>query len=259
MNIKEIKVSVITPTYNCERFVSDTLKSILNQTHPNLEVLVVDDCSTDGTVDIVKSFKDSRIRLFQNNNNYGSAFSRNLALRESTGEYIAFLDGDDIWDVNKLEHQLKFMVENNHLFSCTEYYVIDEDGASTGKYLSAPQKITHRKFLKMDYAGCLTVMYKKSIASDLQIPDNILKRNDYALWLKVSEKEPCYLLKEKLAFYRKRNTSISSGKKTKLLIYHKKMFSSLYAFSRTKSSFFAYRNAFFYFWKIIFYQRKCKK
>ncbi len=259
MNLENIKVSVITPTFNDEKFIARTIESILNQTHANLELLIVDDCSTDNTIKIIKEYNDHRIRLFVNDKNSGAAFSRNKAIREATGDYIAFLDGDDFWDVTKIESQLSFMVENNYLFSCTEYYIIDESNNKNGKYVTGPKIISHKKFLKMDYIGCLTSMYKRQIYPDLQIPNDIYKRNDYALWLKLSERTPCHYLYKKLAFYRKRSQgSISSGSKTKLVSYHKDLFQKLYGFSLVKAWFFALRNAIYFLLKKISYVKKDK-
>ena len=116
-------VSVITPAFNSGRFVAETISSVLSQTYQNWELIIVDDGSTDETVKIVKSFqeKDNRIQLFENESNKGSAFSRNLALRNAKGKWIAFLDSDDVWHPEKLEKQIKFMTENNCLFSYTNY------------------------------------------------------------------------------------------------------------------------------------------
>ena len=254
--LSNIKVSVITPTYNDEKYITQPLDSILNQTHKNLELLIVDDCSTDKTVDIIKTYNDSRIRLYQNKKNSGAAFSRNKALKEASGDYIAFLDGDDVWDLTKIEKQLTFMIVNDFGFSCTFYYVVDENNKKTGKYISGPKSISHKDFMKMDYAGCLTVMYKRTIYPTLQIPNDIYKRNDYALWLKISEKSPCYCLSECLAYYKKRTSgSISSGSKFKLIKYHKELFEKLYGFSSLKSWLLAVRNAFYFFCKKIKYEK----
>ena len=131
-------VSVITPAFNSGRFVSETINSVLSQTYQNWELIIVDDGSTDETVKIVKSFqeKDNRIKLFENESNKGSAFSRNLALRNAKGKWIAFLDSDDVWHPEKLEKQIKFMTENNCLFSYTNYSEIDEDSDETGVLLT---------------------------------------------------------------------------------------------------------------------------
>ena len=256
MDLSNIKVSVITPTYNSEKFIKETLESIINQTHKNLEVLVVDDCSKDNTIEIVKSFNDSRIKLFQNEKNSGAAYSRNKALSEATGDYIAFLDGDDLWYKDKLEKQLTFMLDNNYVFCYTKYELIDENSNRLGIIYTGPKKVTHRKFLRIDYVGTSTVMYKREIYPDLCIPNDIYKRNDDALWLLLSKKSSCFLFPVLLSRYRKSNNSISSGNKTKLFKYHVLLYKKLYGFSTTKSYFFAFRNVLFYFLKQIRYKSK---
>lgn len=241
----KIKVSIVTPTYNGERFIGDTIRSVLNQTYKNFELIIVDDCSADDTQNIIESFSDKRIRYFRNDKNQGGAYCRNFAISKAKGDYIAFLDGDDLWHKEKLERQLQFMLENNVYFSCTDYELIDEKGQKLGIRVTSPKVITNKMFKKVDYAGCLTVMYKRSIYPDLSIPNTIKKRNDYALWLKLSEKADCHALPETLSYYRKSSNSISSGKKVKLLKYHAQVFSELYGFSSFRSWFCAFRNAFY--------------
>ena len=249
MDIGNIKISVITPAFNDELFIKETIESVLNQSHKNLELIIVDDCSTDRTLAIAKSFNDSRIRIIQNDNNYGAAYSRNRALEVATGEYVAFLDADDLWKKNKLEKQIKFMIYNNYQFSYSKYSIILEND-NNHIVVGGPNKITHKDFLRMNYVGCLTVIYRKNLFPDLRIPNDIYKRNDYALWLKLSERADCYLLDEVLAEYRRRTTdSISSGKKRKMLYYHRIMFQKLYGFGPFKSSFFSLRNAAYYIFK----------
>jgi glycosyltransferase involved in cell wall biosynthesis len=189
--MKNIKVSIVTPAYNNEKYIEETINSILNQTHQNFEIIVVDDYSSDKTIELVEKFNDERIIILKNKENMGAAFSRNKALAKATGEYVAFLDADDIWLPSKLEQQLNYMISNNYDFSSTDYGIINEAGEKLGKYITAPKKITHKKFRKISWVGCLTVMYKRSIFPDLSIPDSIKKRNDYALWLKLSEKANC--------------------------------------------------------------------
>lgn len=139
-SISRIKVSVICPTFNCENYIRDTLLSILSQTHSNLEVIVIDDCSNDNTVEIVKSINDSRIRLFENVSNKGPAYSRNRGIKETTGQYIAFLDGDDLWREDKIEHQLTFMVNNNYQFTYTNYLVFSDNFKAPYKHVTGPKK-----------------------------------------------------------------------------------------------------------------------
>ena len=101
-------VSIIMPSWNTERFIAETIQSVLDQTYTNWELIIVDDCSSDNTDDIVASFKDNRIKYFHNEKNSGAALTRNRAMREAQGEWIAFLDSDDLWTPEKLEHQIAF-------------------------------------------------------------------------------------------------------------------------------------------------------
>ena len=109
-------VSIVMPNYNSEKYIEATINSVLNQTYQNWELILVDDCSTDNSLEIVRSFDDDRIRILQNEVNSGAAVSRNYALREAQGKWVAFLDSDDLWEPTKLEEQLEFMVENNYAF-----------------------------------------------------------------------------------------------------------------------------------------------
>lgn len=242
-------VSIVMPTYNCENFIVQTIESVLLQTYSDFEILVVDDCSSDSTVSLVKKIADSRIKLFINETNKGAAYSRNLAISKAKGDYIAFLDGDDLWEPTKLERQISFMKNNNYDFSYTKYDEINEDGTPRNIVLSGPKVVTHKRMKRMCYPGCLTVMYKRSVYPDLSIPDDIKKRNDYALWLKLSTKADCYLLPDVLAHYRRRNNSISSGKKSKLLKYHAEMFRKVMHYNKVHSWYRAFINVIFYYRK----------
>ncbi len=249
---ENIKVSIVTPIYNDAKYVSETVRSVLNQTHKNFELIIIDDYSNDGSIDIVNSFNDSRIKIIRNEGNKGPAFCRNVGIKTAIGDYIAFLDGDDLWLEDKLEKQLEFMISNNYVFCCTKYGTIDENGKDLKKYVYAPKVITHKTMIRCSYVGCLTVMYKRDIHPELEIPNNITKRNDYALWLKLSECANCYFYNETTAFYRKHQKNhVSSGRKTKLIKYHTDMFMKLYGFKRMKAERYAIRNAFYYFLKKI--------
>lgn len=219
-------VSIITPNWNCAKFVRDTIKSVQNQTYTNWEMIIVDDCSTDESETIIKSFltEDNRIKFIRNEKNSGAAISRNYALREAKGKWIAFLDSDDLWTPDKLEKQLKFMVENGYKFSYTKYIEIDELGKEKGICISGPKHITRRGMYNFCWPGCLTVMYNRDAIGLIQIAD-IKKNNDYAMWLKVCKKADCYLLTEVLAKYRRgRSGSISTQGYSTLIKWHYKLF-----------------------------------
>ena len=130
-NLKnEPLVSIITPLYNCEKYIEETILSVINQTYKNWEMIIVDDCSKDKGVEIVEKYQrlDSRIKLYKNEINLGGAGTRNKCIEKAKGKYIAFLDSDDLWKKEKLEKQISFMEKNNYLFSYTKYERISEDG-----------------------------------------------------------------------------------------------------------------------------------
>lgn len=203
-------VSIITPTWACAFFIAETIKSIQSQTYQNWELLIQDDCSVDGTDKVVAYFaeKDSRIKYECNNQNLGAAVTRNNALRRAKGRWIAFLDSDDLWLPEKLEHQLRFMVENSYSFTYHEYTEMNEDGNDLSVYVSGIRRVSEFDMYLCCWPGCLTVMYDAQKIGLIQIND-IKKNNDTAMWLKVVKKAPCYLLKENLARYRRRAVSIT--------------------------------------------------
>lgn len=218
-------VSIITPTYNCGKFISETIESVLSQTYKNWELIISDDCSTDNTEEIIKPYleRDSRIKYICNEHNSGAAITRNAAIRKANGKWIAFLDSDDLWLPEKLERQLKFMAENNYHFSCTESISFDEDANIAENKEIKPKHITKLGLKLYCWVGCLSAMYDSEVTGLIQIAD-IKKNNDYAIWLKVIKNCDCYSLPEALTLYRVRTSSISHvGSKTKLIKHHYKL------------------------------------
>lgn len=219
-------VSIIMPSYNCGEFVEETIRSAQAQTYKNWEIIFMDDCSTDDTIRKVSAMRDEdkRIHLYQNIANLGAAVSRNNALREAKGRWIAFLDSDDLWEPEKLAKQVKFMEEKGYKFSYTCYTEMDSEGNNTGFIVSGPKKVTKAGMFAFCWPGCLTVMYDANEIGLLQIED-IKKNNDYAMWLKVCQKSDCYLLPEVLAKYRRgRNGSVSSHSISTMIKWHYKLF-----------------------------------
>lgn len=217
-------VSIIMPSYNTAQYIRESIESVLSQTYGDWELIIVDDCSTDNTDEIVQPFlSDDRIKYFKNEQNSGAAVSRNKALREAKGKWIAFLDSDDLWLPEKLEKQIAFMKENNYKFSYTEYEKIDEESEPLGVYVSGPNEVSKRGMYHYCWVGCLTVMYNAEQIGLIQIKD-IKKNNDYAMWLQVCKKADCYLLPENLAKYRIRKKSISHDKLRKKLRSHYDLF-----------------------------------
>ncbi len=217
-------VSIIMPSYNTAKFISETIESVLAQTYPNWELIIVDDCSTDDTDAVVCPYLvDDRIRYIKNEKNSGAAVSRNRALREAKGKWVAFLDSDDLWFPEKLEKQISFMKKNDYHFSYTNYIEIDETTNPNGRSVTGPKKVTRHGMYNYCWMGCLTVMYDAETIGLIQIAD-IKKNNDYAMWLKACKKADCYLLDEVLAKYRKRSGSISNHGYTKLIKWHYKLY-----------------------------------
>lgn len=207
-------VSIIMPSWNTARFICESIQSVINQTYEQWELFIVDDYSTDNTDEIIKTFLDNkRIKYIKNEKNSGAALSRNKALREARGEWIAFLDSDDLWSPDKLEHQLVFMKQNGYVLSYTEFERIDEDDKPLNIYVSGPEVVNKRKMYNYDYIGQLTMMYSAKHFGLIQIKD-IKKNNDYAIRLQLFKKDgtEAYLLKENLAKYRVRKKSISHDK-----------------------------------------------
>ena len=207
------------PSYNTAKYISESIDSVLAQTHTNWELIIVDDCSTDNTDEIVKGYlHDERIRYLKNETNSGAAISRNCALREAKGKWITFLDSDDLWHPQKLEKQIAFMVENDYKFTYTDYK-IQLNGNWLPYVYTGPKKVTRRNMKDYCYFSTITVMYDHEHVGLVQI-EPIRKNNDYAMWLKIIEKAPCYRLNECLSYYIKHEGSISSGSKLKLIKHH---------------------------------------
>ena len=209
-------VSVIMPSYNTAKYIAETIESVRSQTYPYWELIIVDDCSTDDTDSVVAQYlSDSRIRYLKNEKNSGAAISRNYALREAKGKWVAFLDSDDVWLPEKLEIQIDFMLKNNYKFTCTDYRT-----RLNGRWLPyiyiSPNVITKRKLRNYCYFSTITVMYDREFVGLIQVED-LKKRNDYALWFEVIKKTPCYRLPKCLSYYYKHTGSVSSGSKFKLV------------------------------------------
>lgn len=248
-------VSIIMPSYNTANYISESINSVINQTYENWELIIVDDCSSDNTEEIVnKILKDKRIKYLKNTKNSGAAISRNRALKEAKGKWIAFLDSDDLWHKEKLEKQINFMEKNNYSFSYTFYEEIDEIGDNLNIRVLGPKKITKYGMYNYCWPGCLTVMYDAEKIGLIQIKD-IKKNNDYAMWLKIIKKANCYLYPYSLAFYRKRAGSISSQGYIKLIKWHYKLFREIDNQSVFNSLIFTIRNLFFGIIKKMLYRK----
>lgn len=236
-------VSVIMPSYNTAKYIGESIKSIQVQTYKSWELLIVDDCSTDNTDEVITPFlSDSRILYMRNKTNSGTAVSRNRALREAKGKWIAFLDSDDLWEPTKLERQIQFMKENNYHFSYTNYREIDNDSYLNGVMVSGPRKITKMGMYWYCWPGCLTVMYDAENIGLIQI-SNIKKNNDYAMWLQICKKTDCFLLNKELARYRRgRIGSVSTHSYKTMILWHYKLFRKALEYNVVYAAFYTARN-----------------
>lgn len=210
------KISIITPVYKCENLIGETIKSVIAQTYQNWEMILVDDCSPDNSVAIIKKYaeKDNRIKYIKLEENSGAAIARNKALKESTGRFIAYLDADDLWKKEKLEKQVKFMLDNNYAFTCTDYEKIDENGKSLNKVIRIPQKVDYNLFLRNTIIQTVGVMVDiKLTGKELLKMPNIRRRQDAATWCQLLKNGfDCYEMPESLSYYRVVSNSLSSNK-----------------------------------------------
>ncbi len=214
--------------FNSEAFISETINSVINQTYKNWELLLIDDCSTDNTIDIVEQIiaKHPNIKLIKNETNSGAAISRNKGIEASQGNYIAFLDGDDLWKPEKLAKQLAFMQAENCDVCFCSYEQIDEGGKPLNKLIKALPELTFTKYLKSNYIGNLTGVYNAEVLGKIKAP-NLRKRQDWLLWLSAIKKsgKPAKSIPESLAYYRVRKDSMSANKinllKYNYLVYRK--------------------------------------
>lgn len=231
-------VSVIMPTYNCARFIEESVKTVVNQTVTDWELLIVDDCSTDNTYQVLLPWieKYPNIRYHCLETNGGPAVARSEAMRMATGKYLAFLDSDDLWTEDKLEKQIRFMEETDSPFSCTSYRLMQEDGALEDMMRVPPKKTSYNSMIRLaNPVGNSTVMYNREILGEFQVPP-IRKRNDFALWLQILKKtQYCHGMPEVLTYYRLRKNSVSSSK-TKLVKFQWQLYREVEKLSLFKSA-----------------------
>lgn len=236
----ESSVSIITPMYNSETFISETINSVLNQTYKNWELLLIDDCSSDNTLQIAKLFskRHKNIKVLKNSTNLGAAISRNFGIEKSKGDFIAFLDADDLWKPEKLEKQLDFVKRNNCDVCFSSYELINNKGKKLNKLVKALPVLSYDKLLKSNYIGNLTGLYNTKTLGKIKTT-NLRKRQDWLLWLEAIKKsgKPAKGIQESLAYYRVRKDSMSS-KKLNLLKYNYWVYRKGLKFSIIKSIYF---------------------
>ncbi|TGM51347.1 glycosyltransferase family 2 protein [Leptospira vanthielii] len=221
------KVSVIMPAYNAVGFLEDSVLSLTNQTFKDWELLLVDDCSKDKTAELAMQLakKDKRIIFIQKDKNSGSADTRNIGIKKASGEYIAFLDADDLWDINFLESMISHIELYKAPFAFSSYRIIDEAGVEfCDPFLVQKKKYSYRDLLFYNRVGLLTAVYSvSSVGKKYFDPSLKSLRDDYALWLDImKEAEFAMGNSEILASYRVRRGAATSNKK-KVMIAHFKM------------------------------------
>ena len=205
-------ISIITPSYNSEKYISETIESVLAQTYKNWEMIIVDDVSSDDSLQIIEQYtqKDSRIKVIRSKQNMGPAHARNRAIKEAKGRYIAFLDSDDVWFPKKLEKQIQFLTENNLVITYSAYETMDENC----KYINTRNiqtSITYNDMLKSNHIGNLTGIYDTDFFGKVYMKE--CGHEDYVLWLELLKQiESTKGLSEPLAKYRIMSKSLSSNK-----------------------------------------------
>ena len=208
------KVSVVVPVYNAEDYIADTIRSVTKQSYNDLELILVDDASTDGSVRIITEYlSDDRIKLLTNDNPKGAAGARNTGIKAAAGRYIAFLDSDDLWTRDKLAAQVAFMENKDAAFSFTGYEFADENGVGVGKTVRVPETITYHEALKNTTIFTSTVMFdmEKLDKTDIMMP--YVKSEDTATWWSLLRNgTKAYGLNESLTLYRRAGKSLSSNK-----------------------------------------------
>ncbi|MGZ2368724.1 glycosyltransferase family 2 protein [Ancylomarina sp. YFZ004] len=208
-------VSIITPVYNSSLFLMDTAESVFCQTYNNWEWILIDDRSTDNSWEILLELKeiDVRVKIFRNELNSGSGITRNQAIKEANGKYIAFLDSDDIWHCQKLEKHIAFMMIEGALFSHTSYGYLDEnDNVIKSTFRVSKKPISYLDLLKRTEISCLTAIYDAEAIGKFYMSEH-RRKQDYALWLSILKTgTKSYGLDEELAFYRQRKGSATSNK-----------------------------------------------
>ena len=179
-------VSVVMPNFNGARFIDQAIRSALTQTYGDLELIIVDDASTDGSHDIIaaRAREDPRIRSFHHADRSGPAAARNRAIAEARGRYIAFLDSDDAWEPSKLARQISLHEAVDCILSYTSYQRIDDTGTALGAPVPVPPRITYNDLLKTCAIDCSTAVYDTDKVGKVYMP-SILRRQDYALWLRL--------------------------------------------------------------------------
>jgi teichuronic acid biosynthesis glycosyltransferase TuaG len=235
-----LTVSIITPVFNSEKFLLDTITSVQEQTYPNWEMLITDDCSTDGSIELIQKIadKDARIKLLKLDTNSGSGVARNTSIEASTGDVIAFIDSDDLWDSDFLEKSLSFMEKKKAGIVFSSYRRFSENlEESLGEFV-VPEYTDYSMMLKSCAISCLTGMYHVERCGGKVYLPKIRKRQDYCIWLALLKHvDKAYGIKDVLATYRVRSNSVSRNK-FKTAQYQWRVYRDIENLSLTKSAYY---------------------
>lgn len=207
-------VSIVTPVYNASQFIEKTVRSVLKQTYQNLEMILVDDCSTDDSKAVIQKLieEDNRIKYYRLDTNSGAAVARNKGIELAKGSFISFIDSDDYWHPEKTQRQMTFMKENGYAFTYTGFETITEDGDLIKK-VQVPDHLDYSGLLKNTAIACSTVLINRDEVGDFRMP-LVRKGQDTATWLYLLRERVSYAygLNEVLSYYRQVEGSISSDK-----------------------------------------------
>lgn len=243
-------VSIIMPVYNSFRYLAESIQSVLGQSYKNWQLIIVDDCSTDGSCELALEYakNDSRIKVYKLDKNSGPAVARNFAIEKANGRFISFLDSDDLWKPEFLITSLDLMLEKNIEFCFASYHRCDENLNPLLSDFIVPEKVSYKDILKTNPISCLTAVYDTSRIGKLLMP-NIIKRQDYGLWLKILKQTVfAYGIKKPLAIYRIRKQSVSRNK-VKASIYQWRTYRDVEHISLVKSIYYFIHYAYYGFIK----------
>lgn len=212
----DLLISIILPAFNSEKYISKAIESVINQSYRNWKLILIDDFSTDKTFSIMQRYaeNDSRISLYRNTQNFGVGFTRNRGVQIADSEWIAFIDSDDMWEINKLEEQINLLYkypEAKLLFTSSSF--IAENGVPFDYILHVPEQIDRKKLLKQNLIPCPSVLVSREYMVKFPMPESRQIHEDFATWLKILEvEEYAYGLNEPLLICRRFNGSKSGNK-----------------------------------------------
>ena len=207
MENKKTKIDIILPNFNSSNYIKETIKSVINQTYSNWNLIIVDDCSDKKTVDILKEYsKNKKFKIYWLKKNRGAGYCRNYAIKKSKAPYLAFLDSDDIWKKNKLKAQIRFMKKNNYSFTYTNYEVF----GNKSKYVVSPREFDYKKFIHNTSICTSSMMIKRNIIKNIKFTNTKICE-DYFFKCKILRSYNAYCLNNFLTKYRLRSKSLQSN------------------------------------------------